>query len=112
VEALHYDNKWSGDKYSINMNYKAGSINVIGDKNSLNQNNLPTGIINTNTDQTIDNFMFRQKLDGTFLVKLDTTSDLKIIVDGTLKNSESNSNYLTSSLRGNGVSLNGSKRKS
>ncbi|OYZ58097.1 MAG: TonB-dependent receptor, partial [Sphingobacteriales bacterium 24-40-4] len=107
---LHYDNKWKDDKYSINMNYKAGSINVTGDKNTLNQNNLPTGIINTNTDQTIDNFMFRQKVDGTFLVKLDTTSDLKIMVDGTLKNSESNSNYFTSSLRGIGVSLNGSKR--
>ncbi len=107
---MHYDAKWKEDKYSINMNYKAGSIGVSGDKNSLNQNNLPTGFINTNTDQTIDNFMFRQKLDGTFLVKLDTTSDLKIIVDGTLKNSESNSNYFTSSLRGNGVSLNGSKR--
>ena len=107
---LHYDTKWKEDKYSINMNYKVGSIQVTGDKNSLNQNNLPTGIINSNTDQTIDNFMFRQKLDGTFLVKLDTTSDLKIMLDGTLKNAESNSNYLSSSLRGNGVSLNGSKR--
>ncbi|WP_276364443.1 TonB-dependent receptor [Daejeonella sp. H1SJ63] len=107
---MHYDTKWKEDKYSINMNYKVGSINVTGDKNSLNQNNLPTGIINTNTDQTTDNYMFRQKLDATFLVKLDTTSDLKIMLDGTLKNSESNSNYFTSSLRGNGVSLNGSRR--
>ncbi len=107
---MHYDSKWKEDKYSINMNYKIGSIGVTGDKNSLNQNNLPTGIINTNTDQAIDNYMFRQKFDGTFLVKLDTTSDLKIIVDGTLKNTESNNNYLTSSLRGNGVNLNGSKR--
>lgn len=107
---MHYDDKWKDDKYSINMNYKVGSIQVSGDKNSLNQNNLPTGIINSNTDQTIDNFMFRQKLDGTLLVKLDTTSDLKITVDGTLKNSESNNNYLTSSFRGDGVSLNGSKR--
>jgi len=107
---MHYDTKWKEDKYSINMNYKIGSIEVTGDKNLLNQNNLPTGIINTNTDQTIDNFMFRQKLDGTFLIKLDTTSDLKIMLDGTLKNSESNNNYLTSSLRGNGITLNGSKR--
>lgn len=107
---LHYDNKWKDDKYSINMNYKAGSINVTGDKSSLNQNNLPIGMINSNTGQTFDNYMFRQKLDATFLVKLDTTSDLKITVDGTLKNSESNNNYLSSSFRGNGVTLNGSKR--
>lgn len=108
---LHYDSKWKEDKYSINMNYKTGSINVTGDKNSLNQNNLPTGIINSNTDQAIDNFMFRQKLDGTFLVKLDTTSELKITVDGTLKNTESNNNYLTSGFRGNGTSINQSKRR-
>ncbi|MDP3467093.1 MAG: TonB-dependent receptor [Daejeonella sp.] len=107
---VHYDNKWKDDKYSINLNYKVGSINVTGNKNSLNQNNLPNGFINTNTDQIFDNFMFRQKVDGTFLVKLDTTSDLKIMLDGTLKNSESNSNFLTSSLRGTGVSLNGSSR--
>lgn len=107
---LHYDNKWKDDKYSINMNYKAGSINVSGDKNALNQNNLPTGMINSNTGQTFDNYLFRQKLDATFLVRLDTTSDLKITVDGTLKNSESNNNYLSSSFRGNGVSLNGSQR--
>ena len=107
---LHYDNKWKDDKYSINMNYKAGSINVSGDKNALNQNNLPTGMINSNTGQTFENYLFRQKLDATFLVRLDTTSDLKITVDGTLKNSESNNNYLSSSFRGNGVSLNGSQR--
>lgn len=107
---LHYDSKWNEDKYSINMNYKTGSINVTGDKNSLNQNNLPTGIINSNTDQAVDNFMFRQKLDGTFLVKLDTTSELKITVEGTLKNTESNNNYLTSGFRGNGTSINKSKR--
>lgn len=107
---LHYDDKWKDDKYSINMNYKVGSINVIGDKSTLNQNNLPNGMINSNTGQTFDNYMFRQKLDATFLVKLDTTSDLKITVDGTLKNSESNNNYLSSSFRNNGVSLNGSQR--
>lgn len=107
---IHYDEKWKDDKYSINLNYKVGSINVTGDKNSLNQNNLQTGIINTNADQTFDNFLFRQKLDGTFLVKLDTTSDLKIMLDGTLKNSESNNNFLTTSIRGTGVSLNSSTR--
>ena len=107
---MHYDTKWNEDKKSINLNYKAGSINVTGTNNSLNQNNLPTGIINSNSGQEFDKFMFRHKLDGTFLVKLDTTSDLKISIDGTLKNSRSSSNYLASSLRGNKVSLNSSKR--
>ena len=108
---MHYDTKWKEDKYSLNMNYKAGSINIAGDKNSLNQNNLPTGIINSNSGQNFDNSMFRQKLDGIFMVKLDTTSDLKITIDGTLKNSQTNSNFLTSGFRGNGISINKSNRR-
>lgn len=107
---LHYDTKWNDDKQSINLNYKIGSISVNGTNNSLNQNNLPGGVINSNTDQAFDNYMFRQKLDATYLVKLDTTAELKISVDGTLKTSESQSNYLASSLRGNNTSLNQSKR--
>jgi hypothetical protein len=108
---MHYDTKWKDDKYSLNMNYKAGSINVAGNKNSLNQNNLPSGIINSNSDQNFDNSMFRQKLDGILLVKLDTTSELKITIDGTLKNSQSNSNFLSSGFRGNGISINKSIRQ-
>lgn len=107
---LHYDNKWKDDKYSINLNYKTGSINVSGDKNSLNQNNLPTGIINNNSNQDFDNTMFRQKLDAIFTVKLDTTSDLKITIDGTIKNSQTNTNFLSSGFRANGISINNSNR--
>lgn len=107
---LHYDTKWDEDKKTINLNYKAGAINVKGTNNSLNQNNMPTGIINSNSDQAFDRYMFRQKLDGMFLIKLDTTAELKISLDGTLKNSENTSSFLSSSQRGNGTSLNGSKR--
>jgi hypothetical protein len=107
---LHYDNKWKDDKYSINLNYKTGSINISGDKNSLNQNNLPTGIINNNSNQDFDNSMFRQKLDAIFTVKLDTTSDLKITLEGTIKNSQTNTNFLSFGSRGNGISINNSTR--
>lgn len=107
---LHYDTKWKDDKYSMNTNYKVGSINITGTNSSLNQNNLPAGIINSNSGQAFDKYMFRQKLDGTFLMKLDTTSDLKISVDGTLKNSRNDTRYLASSMRGNGVALNAGTR--
>lgn len=107
---VHYDSKWNNDKQTINLNYKIGTIGVGGANNTLNQNNLPTGIINSNSSRNFDNYMFRHKLDATYLVKLDTTSELKISVDGTLKNSNSETNYLSSSLRGNGTALNSSNR--
>ena len=107
---VHYDTKWKEDKQSINLNYKIGSIGVEGSNNGLNQNNLPTGIINSNSGQNFDNYMFRHKLDATYLVKLDSTSELKIMADGTLKNNATESNFRSSSLRENGTSLNGGVR--
>lgn len=107
---VHYDTKWTSDKHTINLNYKIGSIGVGGTNLTLNQNNLPTGIINSNANRNFDNYMFRHKLDATYTVKLDTTSELKISVDGTLKNSDTETNYLSSSVRGNGTALNNSTR--
>lgn len=107
---VHYDAKWNEDKQSINMNYKIGSIAVAGSSNTLNQNNLPAGIINSSSGQNFDNYMFRHKLDATYLVKLDTTSELKITLDGTMKNSRTESSYLSSGFRGDGTALNSGTR--
>jgi len=96
----HYDAKWNQDKQSINTNYKLGSLQVEGTRNSISQNNLPSGIIVTNTDEIFHNYMFRQKLDGTYQVKLDSTSTLKVTVDGTKKHSEKNSGFMTNDRRG------------
>lgn len=86
---IHYENKWDNDKHSLNTNYKIGLLNVKINKNTLRQNNLPTGIINSNTDENTENDTFRQKIDATYNIKLDTTSNLKVTIDGTLKNTES-----------------------
>jgi outer membrane receptor protein involved in Fe transport len=107
---LHYDDKWDSDKESINANYKIGSLEVDGTSNTLTENNLPTGIINSNSNETLNNFMFRQKLDLTYQIKLDTTSNLKISVDGTGKNTHTKNDYTTTSTDGNGTLLNDNDR--
>ncbi|SOD20298.1 outer membrane beta-barrel family protein [Pedobacter xixiisoli] len=86
---IHYENKWNKDKHSLNTNYKAGALKVKIRKNTLDQTSFPDQILNTNTDATTENDMFRQKIDATYNVKLDTTSNLKIVIDGTLKNAQS-----------------------
>ncbi|TSD62631.1 outer membrane beta-barrel protein [Inquilinus sp. KBS0705] len=85
---LHFDNKWNADKESINTNYKIGDLSVNGTANTLTQNNLPGRVLNSNSDETTNNSVFRQKLDAMFQVKLDTTSNLKFTVDGTVKNTK------------------------
>ena len=106
----HYDNKWNSDKESINTNYKLGSLGIKTTKNTINQNNLPDGIINTNTDEISDRNVFRQKIDATYTIKLDTTSNLKVSVDGMLKNSDNTSSSSSIGLRGDNSKLNSNEQ--
>jgi len=92
---VHYDDKWNNDKESLNTNYKVGAIDLTGVTTTITQQTLPTGIINTNSNQTFDDYAFRQKLDVAYQIKLDTSSNLKIAADGTFKNFHVNNNYET-----------------
>lgn len=103
---LHYENKWDSDKHAINSNYKAGSIGIEGTRENIIQNNLPGGLINSSSNQKFDNMMFRQKADLTYTIKLDTTSTLKVSVDGALKNSKTSDDFISASLREDNSFLN------
>jgi hypothetical protein len=102
----HYDNKWATDKYTINSNYKVGALDIDGTKKTVRQNNLPGRIINSTTDQLFNNSIFRQKLDATLNIKFDTTANLKIAVDGTIKEIKNNTTSADTSRRGNNTLLN------
>lgn len=107
----HYDTKWNSDKENMNVNYKMADLGITGDKNTLNQNNLPSGIINTNSNELTKSHLLKQKLDLMYQIKLDTTSNLKINIDGTLGNSDNANDFLTEGRRGeNNTLLNRSKR--
>src|SRR5690606_2208264 len=95
---------------SVNANYKIGSLEVDGSRNTISQNNLATGIINNSSSQDYNNFIFRQKLDARYDIKFDSTSTLKVSVDGTLKNSRSTESNESTSLNGNDQLLNTSSR--
>ncbi len=85
---MHYDNKWNNDNLSINTNYKIGALTVDGTNNIQTQNNIPTGRLNSNSNQTFHNHIFRQKIDGVFEVKPDSTSSFKVTFNGGIKNTE------------------------
>jgi hypothetical protein len=106
---IHYDSKWNNDKESINTNFKIGSLNIDGTSNNLTQNNLPGSIINSSSGQIFHNYMFRQKLDAVFKVKLDTSSNLQLSIDGTQKHSTTKNSYTASESR-NDTLINNSTR--
>ncbi|PPL04511.1 outer membrane beta-barrel protein [Parapedobacter indicus] len=85
----YYSNKWNEGKQSINGNYKIGELSVKGTSNTITENNLPNGrSINTVSDQTFDRRIFRQRGGAIFETQFDSTSTLKVTVDGALKNGE------------------------
>jgi len=95
---LHYDGKWGkDDSQSINANYKIGSIQVDGVTTTQTQQSLPGSVINSTSDQSFNNYAFRQKLDASYQVKIDTSTTLKISADGTIKTFKVNNTYQTAS---------------
>lgn len=103
---LHYDTKWNADKETMNTNYRIGSIDINGLTTTTTQQTLKNGIINTNSNQNFNNYAFRNKVEATYTIKIDTTSNLKIGVDGAFKNFRVMNNYQTISDNGNGKLIN------
>ena len=107
---VHYDGKYNNDKESVNANYKIANLTIDGLNNVLTQSNYPGAISNSISNQNYHNSMFRQKLSLVYTAKLDTSSDLKISIDGTLKHIITDNNY-TSTDTLNGVLVNHETRQ-
>lgn len=114
----HYDSKWNDDKESINTNYKAGALSVDGLRANESQTTLPENVeaatpastIYNTSRQDFSNYTFRQKADATYQLKIDSSSNLKLIVDGTLRNTTSNNVHSGSSFRDENIKQNVSLR--
>ncbi len=108
---VHYDTKWGKDNsQTLNTNYKIGSLNLDGTNGTLTQTNIPGSLQTSNSDQNYHNYIFRQKLDLIYNLKIDTSTNLKVTVGGTLKNSQTKQNYQTSSYRNIDTLLNTGNR--
>jgi hypothetical protein len=84
----HYDNRWNGDKQSVNGNYKYNSMNVIGEENLVSQNNLPTGLIISEAFTLFNNNSNRHSANGKYIIKTDTTATFTVYADGVITDNE------------------------
>jgi hypothetical protein len=107
---VHYDSKSNDDKQSVNANYKIASLTINGLNDVITQNNIPGYVSNTGSDQNYHNSVFRQKLSFVYQSKLDTSSNLKISIDGTLKHIITDNSY-TAADTINNVLVNNSNRQ-
>ncbi|WP_207535387.1 outer membrane beta-barrel family protein [Desertivirga arenae] len=107
---VHFDNKWNKDKESINANYKSGYLSVDGTESNLSQNNLKESFINNTNNSIFSNSTFRQKLDATYQLRPDSTTNWKFSIDASMRNTKSNSFNTGSGLNFNDVLINNNRR--
>lgn len=110
ASGVHYDSKLNKDQETINANYKISAITVTGSNNTLLQNNLPTGALSTTANQDFNNHLFKQKADVTFQHKFNAAALIKVMVEGTQKNTEGNNVYQTAVKRTDSSLVNTSDR--
>ena len=79
---LHFNNKWADDNLSLNGNYKFMQLNVAGNSATNTETILPDTLFYNNQTSNFRNQITRHTLDGTYEVKFDSTSSLKIQATG------------------------------
>ncbi|MFD2161969.1 TonB-dependent receptor [Paradesertivirga mongoliensis] len=118
---VHYDAKWNKDRETVNMNYKAGGLTIEGVRSNQSQTSLrrltadgrdSAAMFTGANSSTFRNNTFRQKLDVTYTLKIDSTSDLKVVADGTLRNTERADVDEGMNMRGNNALQNKNTRNS
>ena len=79
---IHYNDKWDDDRQSMNINYKILKLDVTGNNQSNMQTILPDTTYFTNGKDIFKNQILRNRLNGMYEVKFDSTSSIKLNVDG------------------------------
>ncbi|MEO5911573.1 MAG: outer membrane beta-barrel family protein [Pelobium sp.] len=103
---IHYENKWKADKHALNLDYKYGSFDNMGFKNTINQNNLPNNLLVNNTNNNFDNSLTQNKLNLSYDFKIDTSSNIKVTLENYVRNKGNNSTTLSSGFSNNNVLIN------
>lgn len=106
----HFSNKWSEDRKHLNSNYRFYKQNINVEGSTVSQYILPDTTYFNNEERNTFNQNERHSLNGFYDVKLDSSSSLKISVNGTRTFGRSNSHYLGESLDDDSMLVNTNER--
>ena len=95
---IHYNDKWNEDRQSINGNVKVMQLNVTGNNATNSEYILPDTLFYNNQTQQFSNRIFRTSFDGSYEIKFDSSSSLKVSADGGIDNKTTNSNFTSEAL--------------
>lgn len=106
----HYSDKWNEGKEAFNGNYKLGSLDILGEQNTISQISLPGNSIYQNSTHTTKNHMLRHGLNMSYNIKLDPSSELKFFLESSFLNKKTNDHDSTGIRRENLLKLNNSAK--
>lgn len=108
---VHYNNKWADDKQSINGNYKVLDLTVNGGSTTNTQYILPDTLYYNNQKNTFTNQITRHRGNATYDIDFDSTSSLKVMMDGSFDHKLTYNEYLTEALARDSSLVNQGNRK-
>ncbi|SHM61565.1 Carboxypeptidase regulatory-like domain-containing protein [Chitinophaga jiangningensis] len=79
---FHYDKKWNKDNSSFNGNYKFSHMDIDGTEETISRNNLPTGIILSNSTGSFASSSWHHEATGKYIHKLDSNTTFTLLAGG------------------------------
>ncbi len=81
---LHFNDKWNADRQSVNGNYKVLDLDITGTSGTRTQYQLPDTTYYNNQSEQFHNHITRNKVNGIYEFTIDSTSSIKLNVDGSV----------------------------
>ncbi|MEZ2440499.1 outer membrane beta-barrel protein [Chitinophaga sp. RCC_12] len=107
---LHYSDKWDRDRQNLNANYKLMKLYIDGNSESMSQNILPDTIYYNHSKEHFNNNILRNRVSGSYERQLDSSSSVKLQIDGGLDHKISN-RLSSSGMELNDITVNQGERK-
>jgi hypothetical protein len=107
---LHYNNKWDDDRQSINGNYKIMQLDVNNVAATNSKNILPDSFYFNNQTERSFNHILRHSLDGSYEIKFDSSSTLKLSANGGMDHKTTFSDFSSEALASDSSVVNRNNR--
>ncbi|QJB32204.1 TonB-dependent receptor [Chitinophaga oryzae] len=107
---LHFSDKWNGGKQGLNANYGITDLSVEGNTRTLTQQSLPGVARYIRTEQAFKNNIFRNNADGSFDLRPDSLTTIKLTTVGGVYRKTTENRYQTATTLADSARLNDGTR--
>jgi hypothetical protein len=107
---LHFSNKWDNDKYNMGGNYLYNKLAVHSSGNTYTQNTIEDSVFYDRESSDTHSDRIRHSLAGTSEIQIDSSSSVKVNVNGYTGTSQNSSDYQSQALSEENKLVNSSNR--